>query len=358
MISAELNAITEAHIQALVANRIEESPTLEFKRELPRDDRDARKEFIADVCAFTNTGGGDLVFGIDEDAEGRATAVVPAGFNVDDEILRLSNILADGLEPRIHGIRMRAVEMSPGARILVVRIPRSFAGIHRSARDGHFWIRESRSKRQLDVPGIANRFRDLFGREDRVADFFARRYAAIGGDTYPIGLLAGQKVVVHLLPARDFLSGEEVDLKPLSAPASFPVIPRENVGDVSMAFEGVIHHANAVGGRARASTLLFHSGVVEAVASLGLPAAGEPHFLPLEKVEEYFVSFLRHSLMPTSVHLSGGWPILARLAIVGATLRPACPPTECALSNGTVGHQSYFTAQFLCCPTLCLRSAR
>ena len=55
------------------------------------------------------------MFGIDEDAEGRATAVVPAGFNVDDEILRLSNILADGLEPRIHGIRMRAVEMSPGA---------------------------------------------------------------------------------------------------------------------------------------------------------------------------------------------------------------------------------------------------
>jgi hypothetical protein len=127
---------------------------------------------------------------------------------------------------------------------------------------------------------------------------------------------------VHLLPARDFLSGEEVDLRPLSAPASFPVIPRENAGDVSMAFEGAFHHANAVAGRVRASTLLFHSGVVEAVASLGLPAAGEPHFLPLEKVEEYFVSFLRHSLRPTSAHLSGGWPILARLAIVGAHLAP------------------------------------
>ena len=48
----------------------EESVSLDFKRDLPGANREATKEFIADVCALANTRGGDLVYGIDENAEG------------------------------------------------------------------------------------------------------------------------------------------------------------------------------------------------------------------------------------------------------------------------------------------------
>jgi len=320
VIPVELDAINDGHIHGLVTNRAEEGPTLDFKRDLPGNGRDARKEFIADVCAFANTSGGDLVFGIDEDAEGRASAVVATDFNADEVITQLSSVLADGLEPRLHGVGMRALQMALGGRVLVLRVPRSYSGIHRSAQDGHFWIRESRSKRQLDVPGIANRFRDLFGREDRVVDFFARRYTAIATNTYPLSIDAGQKVVVHLLPARDFLSGEEVDLTPVSGPGAFPVIPNPASADASMTYEGVIHHSNLRNGQVRACTLLFRSGVVEAVASLGLAEDGAIPPLPLDTVEQYFFNFLHHSIVPTAAHLSGGWPIIARLAVVGAHL--------------------------------------
>jgi predicted HTH transcriptional regulator len=67
MIPTVLNLITAENIQSLVDNAVEEGVTLDFKRDLPGDDRDSRKEFVADVCAMANTKGGDLVYGVDEE---------------------------------------------------------------------------------------------------------------------------------------------------------------------------------------------------------------------------------------------------------------------------------------------------
>lgn len=183
MIPNSMDHLSAEDIQGLVTARAEEGPTLEFKRDLPRDDRDSRKEFVADICAFANSKGGDIVFGIEEDAIGLASRVVPHDFNADTVITQLTNVLTDSLEPRLHGVVMRAVDINATGKVLVIRVPRSYAGIHRSQRDAHFWVRESRSKRQLDVPGITNRVADVLGRQDRLADFFARRYAAVGTDS-------------------------------------------------------------------------------------------------------------------------------------------------------------------------------
>ena len=93
--------------------------------------------------------------------------------------------VADSIEPRLHGARFRAVPLEAGGVLIVARLPRSSSGIHRQRRDGHFVVRESRSNREPDVPGIVSRISDLLGREDRVRDFFARRYADILTAQYP-----------------------------------------------------------------------------------------------------------------------------------------------------------------------------
>lgn len=325
MIPADLKDISSDHIQALVAGRVEEGRTLEFKRELPGSTREARKEFIADVCAMANTAGGDIVYGVDEDREGRATAINAVSFNPDELVLQLSSVLADGLEPRLHGIVMRPVEIRDGTRVLVIRVPRAHNGLHRSAQDRGFWVRESRSKQALDVPGITSRFRALFGREDRLVDFLARRYAAISTNQCSLALQPGQKVVVHLLPAHEFLDGAEVNLEPVVGPGTFPVMPREHGGDRTMTLDGVMHHPGISRGAVRAFTLLFHSGVVEAVASLGTSTEGAATNLRFEVVEDYILGFLQAALPRASQHLSDGWPILARFAIVGAHLAGAEP---------------------------------
>lgn len=323
MIPRPLGEIEAADIDALLG-RAEEGPTLDFKRDLPADDREARKEFVADVAALANTKGGDLVYGVDDDGNGVASRVVPAMFNPDEVITRLTNVLTDRLEPRLHGVQMRAVEVDETAgRVLVVRVPMSFAGIHRSLFDAHFWVRESRSKRFLDVPGIANRLRDLLGREDRITDFFAKRYAAVLGDAYPLPLIPGPKLVIHVLPTRDILSGEEVDLAPLDQPGNFVILPSGHSGMATRTFEGVLHHAPLHQGFVRAATLLFRSGVVEAVgAALPRGTPEDIRSLPLEAVEAMCVGFLRLALKPAAQHMTAGWPITLRIALVGAHLLP------------------------------------
>ena len=59
MLPKQINDITAADIQNLIIAGTEESITLEFKSQLVGDTRDARKEFLADICALANTQGGD-----------------------------------------------------------------------------------------------------------------------------------------------------------------------------------------------------------------------------------------------------------------------------------------------------------
>jgi predicted HTH transcriptional regulator len=97
MISKQIHDITAVDIQNLITAGAEESTTLEFKRQLVGSDRDAKKEFLADICALANSQGGDMVFGLSETGDGQAEAIVPQTFSPDSEILRLTSILSDGL---------------------------------------------------------------------------------------------------------------------------------------------------------------------------------------------------------------------------------------------------------------------
>jgi predicted HTH transcriptional regulator len=104
MIPKPFEAITEDDLLALIANAVSEGRTIDYKRELPGNSDSEKKEFLADVSSFANTGGGDLVFGMDE-VEGLATQLI--GFqsaNADLEIQRLESILASGLDPRIRHV--------------------------------------------------------------------------------------------------------------------------------------------------------------------------------------------------------------------------------------------------------------
>lgn len=318
MIPARIEDI-DANVLNDLVGVAEESATLDFKRDLPGDDREERKRFVADVCALANTRGGDLVYGIEEQDDGIAGSVHGHAFNPDDVIPRLTNVLADNLEPRLQGVRMKDVQLANGSRALVIRVPRAFSGVHRSLRDCHFHVRDSKSNRQLDVAGITNRMRELLGREDLVSSFFARRYAAVVGQTYPIKLDEGPKLVIHILPARDFLAGEEVDLAPLSRVGTVPVAPRGNSVSVVPTQDGLMHLSNYRQGSVRAATLLLRSGVAEAVSTLRVQQFQEGEsFVAFEDVEGAASSYLSAMLIPATRVLTGGWPVTVRVSIVGA----------------------------------------
>jgi predicted HTH transcriptional regulator len=138
-----LLATTQTHLQQLVADQSREGPHLDFKRDFPIAWNDAAKhEFLADATAFANSGGGDLIYGIEEDGQAQALAVVPqAVANVDQEIRRLQDFLLNLTDPRLPGVTVHAIPVSVAGidgHVIVVRIPQSWVGPHRVRTNQHF----------------------------------------------------------------------------------------------------------------------------------------------------------------------------------------------------------------------------
>lgn len=74
MLGQRLDVLTFADLQVFLLENVHESRTLEFKSELVGLKDEDKREFLADVSAFANTSGGDLIFGV-EAKQGKAIAV-------------------------------------------------------------------------------------------------------------------------------------------------------------------------------------------------------------------------------------------------------------------------------------------
>jgi predicted HTH transcriptional regulator len=125
MIRKPVHDIRLPDLDALVAGAVAESKTIEYKQEMPGGTRDEKIKCLAAVSSFANTAGGDLLIGVPA-RDGIPIAVsgiaVPS---IDDEKLRLENLLADCIEPRIPRVEIAAIPCSGGQHALLVRVHRS-----------------------------------------------------------------------------------------------------------------------------------------------------------------------------------------------------------------------------------------
>lgn len=339
MIPKLLQDVHEADVQSLVELSREEGPQLDFKRELPKEDHDGRKAFYADICAFANSSGGDLVYGIEEKG-GVASALVPQAIagTADGYVLKLTSAIRDNIEPMLHGVQVHPVPLAAGGHALVIRVPRSFSGIHRSKVDRQFYVRKSRSNDPLDVPGIISRVADHLGREDRVTSFFARRYADILTNEHQLPLDPGPKLVVHVVPSRDFLSGEEIDLAAVAGNHRIPFLLSEQSHSDRNTWDGRAFYS-ADEDTATHFTLFLHSGVVEACRDL-IPSylsAEYKSFVDLGWVEESVLEFLTAFEAGAFAERTTGRPYLVRVALVGSNDLPARAGENYSAHRNTYG---------------------
>jgi hypothetical protein len=319
MIPKPIDDILENDVAALVLAKREEGPQIDFKSWEPRPSDDKWKnDFCKDVCAFGNAAGGDLVYGMEE-VDGVASKLAPFEAEVDSLSLTLQNLVLERIEPQLHGVRIRPVPCANGGFVLVVRVPRSFSGIHRLKTNKEFYVRESSSNRALDVPAIVSRISELLGHRDRVNAFFDRRYSDILAGQYPIELTDGPKLVVHAVPVRDFLDGEQVDYDGAGRQISPPFLTDIGGWNPCRVFDGRMFYAS-VGGTdnsARTSTLLMNSGVIEATCSLRpWNANPEQKTFLLEEVEASVLRFLAQLVSTPHIASACGIPFVVRVCLL------------------------------------------
>lgn len=181
MLPTQLDSVDEGHLNALVTNGVLESRSLEFKAKLVWGTESERKEFLADVSAFANGGGGDLVLGIEEDNGAASKIVGLDSFDPDKDVLKMESMIRDGIKPRIVGIRPRPVVLGNGRRVVIVRVPNSLNRPHMVAFKNwsRFFSRHSNGKYQLDVDDLRSAFVASQSIAERIGQFRIERIDAI-----------------------------------------------------------------------------------------------------------------------------------------------------------------------------------
>lgn len=264
MIPKPFDEIAEADLARLVQDREQESQALDFKRELPAHDNGAKHEFLADVCAFANSVGGDLLYGVLENDQAEAEALNALVVNTDEELLRLQDWVLNSLEPRVTGVHIRAVPVH-GGHIVVVRVPRSWNSPHRVRTNQHFYLREGRRKRQLDMPEIRSVFLRSEGQAERIRNFRADRVGKILIGETPVPLFQGTIGVLHVIPIQPREGSLPIDPTQYQLERRLPVVSGGFGGEFRLNLDGAVSHRNVTADGCGAYTLLFRNGAIEAL---------------------------------------------------------------------------------------------
>ena len=290
MLPVGIENVDAAALRALVENGVAEGKTIEYKRELPGR-RDSDKVWFPEaVSAFANTAGGDLLLGVEE-KHGVPVALPGVEIdNVDGEKLRLEQVLHSGLQPRLPRVDIWPVEVEEGRYVVLVRVPRSWVGPHRVAKNSRFYARTSAGRYPLDVGELRTAFTMSESIPARIRDFRTERLARVHGRETPVPLIQGGCIVVHAVPLGAFAEARSIDIAFLQAKASL-IRPMHGLGfSPRVNLEGFITSSSAGPDSCDAYVQIFRSGAVES-ASVLLHPTGKM-VLPSVGYEEDVLEFV------------------------------------------------------------------
>jgi len=270
-INKNLNDITEADLQRLVDDLVIENKTLEYKSELPGDSKGDKQSFLATVSSFANTNGGDIIYGMVEDrTTGKPKELKGVKIdNVDQEILRLEQMIRDGIEPNIpsSSINTHPIILENSNYALIIRVSRSWLSPHRISYKNfnRFYSRSTNGIYELDIQELKSAFilSDAIG--VKIKNFREKRISDIYANQLPIPFYPSPKLVLHLIPLTAFNFGKNYDFD-ISLYDIQPI--KTSNFERRYNIDGLLTYGKfKKAERSFSYTQLFRNGIVEAVNS-------------------------------------------------------------------------------------------
>ncbi|MGI0014366.1 MAG: AlbA family DNA-binding domain-containing protein [Nitrososphaera sp.] len=270
MISRPFDAIAFEDITALKDGLVPESRTLEYKLDLPNDADSGRIPFLAEVCAFANTSGGDIVFGIYEEGGVPADLKGLEVVDRDSSLLKFEQIIRTGLEPILQNVRLKFVPGQQNKSFLVVRVPRSWNGPHRVSYKDHskFYGRNSAGKYPMDVSELRTAFLNAESVSTSARNFRKERVARIKNNVdLPMQVERNGFLVLHLVPFIALDGVARIDVAALRKNAV--VLPPIGASgwNQRLNLDGIVFFSGERHGSSDAYTQVFRNGFIEAASS-------------------------------------------------------------------------------------------
>ncbi len=321
MIQKSFDAIDKSDIDGIVLNQVREERTIEYKLSLPGNSDDDKREFLANVSSFANASGGDLLYGV-EAVDGIPMNALGLTANLDTEILRLENLLRDGLEPRVQGIQIKAIEGFSEGPVILVRIPGSWGAPHmiKFKNLSRFYTRNTGGKHQMDVSEIRSSFLLSETLNDKIRGFRDDRLGKIVSGETPVQLPTLGNLVLHVLPVASFVSAVRLSSEWLAKQAT-NLIPLGVGGGYNHRFnlDGfVTFNGRSAEEESRSYCLLFRTGQIEAVLASIVREKDGTRFISSHTFETYVVHGLTKYLEALK-NLEVPYPLMISLALTGVS---------------------------------------
>ncbi len=316
MINKSIGEITEQDLQALIEQKEVEGKTIEYKQALPGNADADKKKFLADVSSFSNSSGGDLMYGMVED-KGMPKALDGLDIGDFDQVKqRLENLVRDGIEPRIPSLTIQRVPLSNTRTALVIRVPKSWSSPHR-VRLGHdkFYARNSAGKYQLDVAELRIAFNLSETITERIRNFRRDRISNIVANETTVLLPDTAKIVLHLIPITAFSTAQSYEIGKI-APNPVKMWPIYSHGcswrynlDGFLTYSGDAKQAHSY-------VQLFRNGIIEAVETSMLEPHEQKLYIPSGLYEQELIRSLSNYLSSLET-LTVEPPIFVFLTLLG-----------------------------------------
>lgn len=261
MIPKRFEDIEFSDIEALFNNKIPESRTLEYKREIPSNEK-----LLAGVSALANASGGDFIIGIEAD---KGIPVKLSGLKIGDadaEIAKLTQILQSSIEPRLPSLNIQIYQSPTEEDFILIRTKQSWIAPHRVKANDKFYGRNSVGKYPMDVTELRTVFMLTEQLSERIKNFRLERTDKIRTlKEIPASLIGGGKIILHLLPLVSFTTLTEFDVVELRKQAQFETSSKHHESKINL--EGVVI-APYFEKATNSYTQVFRNGCVERVICL------------------------------------------------------------------------------------------
>jgi len=323
MINKKLDEIEVSDIQHLIDEQIIERKTLEYKSELPGNTSDEKKKFLASVSSFANAIGGDLIYGIIEDRDTGAPQSPLEGISissVDQEILRLEQIIRDGIEPNIpsYYLEIREIALSNNNYVLIIRVKKSSLAPHRiSFKTWHrFYSRSTNGKYLMDIQELRSSFILSEIVSTKVKNFKEEQLSSIISGRISIPLYNKAKIILHLIPIEAFSLSKIYEIERIARiRTNFRPMFLSGGWNERYNLDGYLAHYTEENRESSAYVQLFRNGIIEAVEDYALKVTNEK-IIPITDIEGRLITFTKDYLeVQKLLDIEG--PILFSLTFYG-----------------------------------------